>query len=230
MIHVFPETVNEKYTPIEIVKCSVLLNDEIFPTFWFVLPFFLGSIVSYANAKLKIPLWMIMAEIVCLYMIPNGVWISACVWGNILFTLNKKERKLNAFTTMAIAIICVLSLPFEENNILFFLYAIIASCIIYTVSNISILHNILKCKLIEAVGKRSFAFLLVHVVVYVYVSFFAFQRIPMTNLWLIVVGIISMGISFFVSIPLHSAMACFVRQLCEMMADIVINLEKRENE
>ena len=76
-------SLTNRISVLNVLKSSFLLKSDIFPTFWFLRSFFIGSCISYVNGKYNVGCIGVAIESISIYFC-GGIWESICILGNIL--------------------------------------------------------------------------------------------------------------------------------------------------
>lgn len=94
LFKVFP---NKSITIIQVAKSSLLLGEDIFPAFWCMKLFLLGSVICYANKKycnspivglFEILIFILIGR----YVYYDGIWVAFCIMGSFIDELNDNRH------------------------------------------------------------------------------------------------------------------------------------------
>lgn len=108
----------------QIISESLLLGSAIFPTFWFVPIFFMGSILCFAIGRLRIKgcgILLIIIAALCL----NNIWIAIYLMGSVAIWMESKsciQRALQKWwIRLILFIIIFIIIKRPESNLTYFI-------------------------------------------------------------------------------------------------------------
>lgn len=158
------------HTVKEVITASFSLDDEIFPTFWCIRPFFVASILSKLNGKAEAGTFTILVEIFTMYQIMGSLWVSICLMGNLIAIAMSNEKFMSLFKHTWIRRLAYLAVFFlikrPESGQTYIIDGICASLTIVALGESRYLRKVLDREPLAVLGKNTMAMFLVHVAVY----------------------------------------------------------------
>ena len=157
----------------QVLITSVKLGDDIFPTFWCIIPFLLGSVLSRINGLVNdrtgtgviLPL----IEIAVLVWLDQQ-WVAICLMGNIAALIESNEKLMKPFLKRAVRILIYLIAFFAikqpSADIRYLVDGVAVLLVIPALSGSSVLTKVLDCRALASPGKNTMAIYLIHVVIY----------------------------------------------------------------
>lgn len=162
----------DKISFLVVLKNTVLLGAEIYPTYWCMSSFLVASIICYLNGKYNLSLFETILQVLIL-MYFNQMWVGICVLG-YLFRVSKEtflvrkifDRKESAFLVLALFFICKLKL----GACLHLLNGIFAVVLLWYLEYHVRIREAVGNRLFSALGKNTMGMYLSHVICYYYVG------------------------------------------------------------
>lgn len=171
---------NSNNVVLTILYESVCIRGTIYPALWFMIPFLIGSIISYTNGKEESSPVEIIIQIWCFYIV-NQVWISICLLGSLVACLQKNKYVSRFYKNTIVQLIIIIIffvIKRKESNLTYLIDGICVSQVILIIDNNERLKRLLSFK--WGIGKNVMSIFLLHAIVYRVVSPFLFNL--MTNI------------------------------------------------
>lgn len=146
-----------------VIGQSLILGDDIFPTFWFAKDMLLANLICYIIGKYKIKYENIIILLIFIFI--NKPFISICIMGTLVEDFVEKNRIINKyirsilFLLTILITVCVLLL-FNESNYMYVIYGILSLLLVsFSFINNSFLFN---NNVLSYFGKKTMAIMLIH--------------------------------------------------------------------
>lgn len=148
----------------------VSLGDQLYPALWFIRDFFLGYIIICLNRSGEIKMYGVFMEIlICLIF--HEVWISICLLGNVVALLEDDKYINGLFEKkhiqyIALFLAYIMSKKSSEDSLTYLLYGISCVLFLFVLRKHTSLRTLFSNRLTAFLGRNSWGFFLVHVLVY----------------------------------------------------------------
>lgn len=200
---------------------TLCFGTEIFPTYWCISYFFLGSVISYVNSSAKVPAFVILIEICILLFLCKDVWTAICVAGNIVYKfISNKKYHIGYAIAM---VILLLFIPVYEDSYMYIYYGILASVTIIFYGVRKFNFDRIYYRPICLIGENSMSFFLIHVWIYKYVGYVVINLLEDRMSWnacFVSSLLVSFLVTIIVSIPLTCCLNAVTKVLVELMKRI----------
>ena len=152
----------------KVLKTSVLLGSDIFPTFWCIRPFMYASLITAINKKLRsfpTNIAIIIVEIALLVYV-GQLWVAICLIGNVVAIVEHSDYYKKVFSNRSIRIsvylISFIAIKFAN----YLLDGISAALVLLALGCSPVLSEYLRNRLLASIGKNTMAIYLTHVIIY----------------------------------------------------------------
>ena len=209
---------------------SLLLGDTISHGSWFMLPFFVSSVLAYINSRAKSSIVVILIQIIVFILI-GQIWISICLIGCIVSILHEKKAMISFFsktiTRILFLIIAAVIIIRPESFLTFLLDGISAGIIVLVIGNSPLLQKLLSSRFISVQGKNTMAIFLIHVVVYSLLGGYLFKVLPMGNynvvfiLIMLLCWIVTVLLSFPITKMLNAELRVLMSKIEELKESVM---------
>lgn len=212
---------------IHILTSSLLLKDDIWPTFWCMKFFLAGSLISFVNGSFEFGVKECIIEIVVLILL-GQTWIAICVMGSAYDGLLSMTTKvLSKFPIrMMLWAGCFALSPTTESDIGFLIKGILALVVLLLIENGNI-KALLNNPISAFVGRNCMAFYLIHGITYLTMSNIIFKRFDVKNTAAFWAG----GLFIYIVIVLLSVpVGYIINKMADAVWSILPRTEKEKNE
>ena len=211
---------------------SITLGADIFRTFWCIRPFFAASVISKINGRYKAGPVIIAAETAVIYLITKDVWVSICLFGNLVSIALDDERIRALCSRRAVRAAVYIAVFFlikrNESNLTYVIDGICSSMLITALSGSVYIRRALEWEPACRCGQNTMALYLVHVVVYRLVGDFLFGIGPLQNgLYFVFVMAVAWMAAVALSFPVNRMLNCLTA-LCMKPADRLFERAKAQ--
>lgn len=159
----------------DLIRETIILGSDIFPTYWCMQAFFFASVISYINGRCinGLNLWsyvVVLLEIVVFYII-GETWISIGLMGNLIALIMRDDNALiyRAFSNPIIQVLMIMTVFFAikrpEGRTTFMIDGICAIIIIMILCTNKPLGKVLSIKPLAYVGMHSMGLYIMHPIV-----------------------------------------------------------------
>ena len=184
---------------------SVTLGDDIFPTFWCIIPFLLGSVLSRINGRAGSGFILPLIEMAVLVYLDQQ-WVAICLMGNIAAAAESKEKLMKPFGSRAFRILIYLAafaaIKQPNADIRYLVDGAAVLLVILALSKSTVLAKALSCKALASPGKITMAIYLMHVIVYHLIGERVIDASVSLNSFIISL-IVSWAVTVFISYPVN---------------------------
>ncbi len=150
---------------LKVISESLLLGSGIFPTYWCIQSFFIGSVISYFNSYYKIQDAFIILEIIIFYSL-GKTWIAICLLGNLTVLFSRDDTFENILKRKAVKIFLLLLIFLlikrSESELTYLIDGIGSLIFLLVVKNSDFLKRIFGTRFFAAQGKNVMAIYLFH--------------------------------------------------------------------
>lgn len=204
---------------------SLSINSSIYPALWILKPFLIGSFFSYLNGIRKSNTTEIIIQIM-LFCLIDQVWISICLIGTLVASIQMKDTIMHVYCNTIIRIIVIITvfvvIKRKESNLTYFIDGICMSQIILLIDNSKRIKRILSNRLLAGIGKNVMAIFLIHAITYRIVSPFLFQ---ITSNWTYKYSFLfSFGITWLIIVGLSYPVNWFLNRAMRMFTKVIYNI------
>ncbi len=147
-----------------VIGQSILLGDVIFPTFWFLKDYLVGSILCFLIGKKNYDKLDIVMIICCLGIV-GEIFVAACIIGCLtckLLNENKPLYKTTLFQVCGFALPLIVRIILEKNNITYFIFGLLSMLLVLTWKNNHFVEKISDLSFISYLGTITMPILMVH--------------------------------------------------------------------
>lgn len=175
-----------EYSVLTVFFSCIQLSDLIYPAFWCMKSFLVGSIFSYVNGNKRISVPIIILEIIFLYKV-GCVWEAICIIGNLVYLTNQFQNNMfkrvmgKWYVHLLIILFVFIAIKRPECNETFLIDGICSYLIILLIEHNAILNKLLNNKLISVIGKYSMGVYLLHVLIYTKIGSFLFDLVTISK-------------------------------------------------
>ncbi len=150
---------------LKVVSESLLLGSGIFPTYWCIQSFFIGSVVSYFNSFYKIQDAFIILEIILFYS-SGKTWIAICLLGNLaaLFYIDDRFENILKRKSVKIFLLLLIFLLIKrsESELTYLIDGMCSLIFLLVVKKSDFLKRIFGIRIFASQGKNVMAIYLFH--------------------------------------------------------------------
>lgn len=191
-----------------IIKVSLKLGSEIFPTYWCMREFFVASVISYFfrknNAKI---IDIIIFIILCYYM--GFLWVAIALMGALAPNILKRKY-LNKWVKVVLFVFSSLLIWQDESITTYIFDGVFTLVLLLIIENSNNLINILSYRITSSLGANSMAIFIIHPLIYTYVGKMLFGNYLSTGGMHLFVGyIICFLITCILSFPLTKFLSLY---------------------
>ena len=156
-----------------LIRTSLMLGSDIYPTFWCIQPFMLASFISKVNGKAladkKWGILVIAAEIAAL--IKTGhLWAGICLMGNLVYILENDRIVLRLIShrivRIAIYLIFFFAIKRSSSDLTYIIDGIVCSMVLIALKKSTVLTKLLNNKAMASAGRNTMAIYLIHNIIY----------------------------------------------------------------
>lgn len=156
-----------------LIKTSLLLGSDIYPTFWCIQPFMLASFISKVNGRfLADKRWgiiVIAAEIAAL--IKTGhLWAGICLMGNLVYILENDKYVLRLIShrivRIAVYLIFFFAIKRSSSDLTYIIDGAVCSMVLIALKNSTMLTGLLNNEAMASAGRNTMAIYLIHNILY----------------------------------------------------------------
>lgn len=197
----------------QVLVQSVLLDNQIFPTFWCIRDFFIGGVLSQLNGRARTGPFEVVLQILFFYMLGASPFICACLIGHLL--KNYEDRIIAWIDNRTVQIVILVGIPlainaisyWEGTNNYYLVNGIFACLYVRAFTNNATLRKIaLKMTKVSSVLVCYMGMFLIHTTVYEVIGRRAFRCFsnPETNKYaFMTVLTICLLITMVLAIPIN---------------------------
>ena len=152
---------------LEIFRNSVLLDAEIYETFWFIKPFFYASIICFVLGRFEVGLIPVVVLDFIFYTTGQG-WIAICLLGVLLFRITEDGIYKSALSNRSVKIgmlvlsIALIKLLPEESALTYLVDGISNLLFLLVMFNSDLLQKLFRWSGIKTITGKYMAFLILH--------------------------------------------------------------------
>lgn len=155
------------------IKVSLLLSDDIYPTFWCIQPFMLASFISKVNGRfLADRRWgiiVIAAEIAGLIKFGH-LWAGICLMGNLVYILENDKFVAglvsHRIVRIAVYLIFFFAIKRSSSDLTFIIDGTVCSMVLIALSKSTMLTKLLNNRAMASAGRNTMAIYLIHNIIY----------------------------------------------------------------
>ncbi len=214
----------------EVLRESLLLGRNIYPTFWCMSSFFGASVFAYLAGRAEVKTVGIVVGILWFWL-SGQVWVAICLLGCIykIIADNTELKRLLSYWPVRIiwSAFALLIIRRNESVFTYLLDGISAVMILGVVDNSPVLQKVLSAKFLSWGGKNVMGIFLVHVPVYVCLGTWLFRITSFLSysVSFCLSLIVCWGVSTFLAYPVSAFIGILQRQFTGMIKNrILLNL------
>lgn len=157
----------KSYNILEVVVESIRLGSGIYPNYWCILPFFVASLLSYLNGKLKVSGIVILMEIF-VFILRSDIWVAICLMGNLLAKYKDFDCAFVKKRVVRVLLwIVLIAFSFRlESRTTYLIFGICSATMIYLIMHGTIEKKLLNHKFMGAIGEKGMGVFLLHPLLY----------------------------------------------------------------
>lgn len=168
-------------TFLDVLRVSLRIGSDIFPTFWCMLPFFFGSVIAYLNGRAGVTYVGIACEI-ALFLLIDQVWIAICLIGCVVSLLREDARVAKAMSYLPVRLgllfMGLLLINGQESNRFYLWDTCMVALVILVLMESDRLKKLLGFRPTASLGRNLTAMYLIHVAVYTIFGGWLFAVLP----------------------------------------------------
>ncbi len=150
----------------ELLRVSLLMEDDLFPTFWCMRPFFAASVLAYLNGRNKSGIILIITQILLLWAMGCD-WTSICMMGCLILPLDNNPQIKSLFRSRIIRMIILVAIfvlqKRPENTLTYYIYGITSLLFLIIVINSLTMQRVFQApRLLGRIGKYTMSIFLIH--------------------------------------------------------------------
>ena len=196
----------DPFTLKEVLITSIKLGDDIFPTFWCIIPFFAGSVLSRINGRIGKGAILPLAETVILIALGQE-WIAICLMGNLAVIIESNDKLMAPFSKRAFRILVYIAafaaIKQPVADIRYPIDGLAVVLVILALSKSTSLAKFLSCKALSSPGRNTMAIYLIHVVVYRFIGDYIIDASSSLSMFLISLAVSWVAV-LLLSYPVNS--------------------------
>ena len=208
-----------------VIGQSILLGKLIYPTFWFIRPFFIGSLLSFAAGKLKLDFpWLLILSLILLCF--EQPWLGVMLVGCACQSILEKEYPIfkNRLVKILIAVFIFVMIKRDSSDITYYIEGICSMCLVILISNSSHLSKLTSWNVSAYLGKITMSLLIDHYVcMYIIDDLFGHETIVASPirillifvLWFIVIHAIAIVLNYVIQ-----KLVSFANRLIDAVFDL----------
>lgn len=218
-----------------LLKTTLMLGSDIFPTFWCIQPYFMASVIAYilgfVGGREKVGIIMILVFLIC-----NNIWVAVCLFGTLIPYIEKNHDIWRRKWTKYLLFILFFVIGYrDESNIAYIMWGISSIILIMLVESSGLLKGILEGFLFQKLGKYTMSVFIIHVLVYQLIGAWllgTMNKLP-NGLSMLLCYFICLILIVLISIPLTNILDLIYKKTVCLLIDILpqkIGYNNRKNQ
>lgn len=154
----------------ELITVSLMIKADIFPTFWVMRAFLIGSVLAFMvghygfDTKTKI-------AIILICFVSGNLWVSVCVMGTLMPEVMDNREKWNSWwKKLVLFIIALIIIKLFQSELKYFVDGIAAFILVMITEETKSVQKVLNNRLMSYFGKNAMAIFIIHPVMYSHIA------------------------------------------------------------
>ncbi|MBQ9166748.1 MAG: acyltransferase [Oscillospiraceae bacterium] len=154
---------------LDVIKTSLMIGDEIFPTYWCMPAFLYGSVLCFINSKYGLGVMEVAVQALILILL-GCTWVPICLFGNILSLLLREDRLSrylkNGWLQATLLVAVFFLVKHSESTVTYLVDGLCSVLLLLIIAYNAPVQNVLNHKFLAGLGKNCMAIYLIHPLVY----------------------------------------------------------------